>query len=93
MSIIKIVSQLNKLNPSLNKSETSKIVNIFLKNITFSLGKGRSVELRDFGRFHCKELMERHNVRNPKTNELIYKPKRVRLKFKAFNYLKKLINQ
>ncbi len=93
MSILKIVSELKKLNPNLNRSESTKIVNIFFNNITLSLKEGRAIELRDFGRFHCKKLRENFNARNPKTNELIYKPKRLRLKFKASNYLKKLINK
>ena len=40
-----------------------------------------------------KKLKENYKARNPNTNQLIYKPERVRLKFKASNTLKKLINK
>ena len=53
---------------------------------------GKAVEIRNFGRFSCKILQENYKIRNPKTNELIYKPKRVKIKFKASENLKKLIN-
>ncbi len=49
--------------------------------------------MRNFGRFSCKELQENYKIRNPKTNQLIYKPKRVKIKFKASENLNKLINE
>ena len=64
-----------------------------MDSITNALKEGRAVEIRHFGRFYCKELQENFKARNPNTNELIYKPKRVRLKFRASNTLKKLINK
>ena len=92
MSIPKIIHQLKEKNPQLNKSELTTIVNIFFESILKALSMGKAVEIRNFGRFSCKILQENYKIRNPKTNELIYKPKRVKIKFKASENLKKLIN-
>ena len=51
------------------------------------------MEIRGLGRWYCKKLKENFNARNPKTNELIYRPERVRLKFRASKKLNKLINE
>ena len=93
MSKPKLIAQLKEKNPKLNKSEIEILINIFLESIIDALKEGRAVELRHFGRFYCKELKENFKARNPNTNELIYKPKRVRLRFRASKTLKKLINQ
>ena len=92
MSLPQIIKQLKKKNPQLNKSEITSIINIFIDSITNALKEGKTVEIRNFGKFSCTIFQENFNLRNPKTNELIYKPKRVRLKFKASEHLKKLIN-
>ncbi len=92
MSIPKIINQLKEKNPQLNKSELAVIVKIFFESIPEALKEGKAVEIRNFGRFSCKELQENYKIRNPKTNQLIYKPKRVKIKFKASENLNKLIN-
>ena len=55
--------------------------------------KGHQVEIREFGKFYCKKLKENFNARNPSTNELIYKPARFKVRFKASKKLKKIINE
>ena len=93
MSKPKLINQLKEKNPSLNNSEIEQILDIFLESIKNALQERRNVDLRNFGRFYCKKLKENFKARNPKTNELIYKPERVTLRFKASNNLKKLINE
>ena len=93
MSRPKLINQLKEKNPSLNNSEIEQILDIFLESIKNALQERRNVDLRNFGRFYCKKLKENFKARNPKTNELIYKPERVTLRFKASNNLKKLINE
>ena len=44
-------------------------------------------------RFLLKKLKKNFNARNPKTNELIYKPERVKVRFKASKKLNKIINE
>ena len=38
------------------------------------------LKLRGLGRLYIKKLKENFNARNPATNELIYKPERVKSK-------------
>ncbi len=93
MSKIELIDQLKEKNPKLNKSEINKILESFLRGIISALKKGNSVELRNFGKLYLKRIKENFNARNPRTKELIYKPERVRLRFKASNALKKFINK
>jgi len=89
----KLINQLKKKNPELNKSEIISLIDTFSESIIDALKSGKNVEIRHFGRFYLKILKENFKARNPKTNQLIYKPERVRLKFKSSNTLKKLINK
>tara|TARA_X000000950_G_scaffold274212_1_gene358988 strand:+ start:5956 stop:6237 length:282 start_codon:yes stop_codon:yes gene_type:complete len=89
----KLIKQLKEKYPSLTKSEIEILINSFLESIVLALKEGRTIEIRHFGRFYCKKLKENFKARNPKTNELIYKPERVRLKFKASKKLNRLINE
>ena len=89
----KLIKQLKKNYQNLSSTEITLILNIILDSTTSALKDGKSVELRNFGRFYCKKLKEYFNARNTSTNELLYKPESVRLKFRASNKLNKLINE
>ena len=93
MSIPKLIDQLNQRNPELNKSEIEKVIKIFLDSISNAIKLKKEIEIRNFGHFQYKKLKESYKARNPKTNELIYKPERVTLRFKASNNFKKLLNE
>ena len=93
MSRQKLIKQLKKKNPALNQSELTKIIDFFSSSISAALKDGKNVEIREFGKFYCKKLKENFNARNPATNELIYKPARIRLRFKPSKNLKIIINQ
>ena len=80
-------------NPKLNQLEIEKILNTFSESIFNSLKSGKSVEIREIGRWYLKTLKENFNARNPATNELIYKPERVKLRFKPSKNLKRIINE
>ena len=82
MSRQKLIKQLKNKNPKLNQSELENILNIFSKALYNKLIKGNSLEIRGFGRWYSKKLKENFNARNPSTNELIYKPERVKIRFK-----------
>ena len=58
-----------------------------------ALKKGNSVEIRGLGCWHLKKLKENFNARNPATNELIYKPERIKIRFRPSRKLKKMINE
>lgn len=93
MSRKKLIKQLKEKNPKLNHAELENIVNIFSKAFSNALSEGHSIEIRGLGRWFNKKLKENFNARNPLTNELIYKPERVKIRFKAAKKLNKIINE
>ena len=93
MSRTKLIKQLKEKNPKLNRSELENILDIFYDSIAEALKNGNSIEIRGLGRWYFKRFKENFNVRNPSTNELIYKPERVKVRFKAFKNLNKKINE
>ena len=93
MSRTKLIKQLKEKNPRLNQSELKIIIDVFSESITKALQKGDIVEIRGLGRWYPKKLKENFNARNPLTNELIYKPERIKVRFRASKKLNKLINE
>ena len=93
MSRTKLIKQLKEKNPKLNQSEIKIIIDVFSECITKTLKKGDIVEIRGLGRWYPKKLKENFNARNPLTNELIYKPERIKVRFRASKKLNKLINE
>ena len=93
MSRKKLIKQLKEINPKLKQSALEKIIDIFSKNILKVLSSKNCIEIRGLGRWYFRELKENFNARNPATNELIYKPKRVKVRFKASKKLNKIINE
>ena len=92
MSKKELIKQLKRKNPQLKKFEIENVINIFYECIITSLKNRNNAEIRGFGRWYCKILKENFNARNPATNELIYKPERVKVRFKPSKKLKKIIN-
>tara|TARA_X000000950_G_C13796270_1_gene611550 strand:+ start:7 stop:288 length:282 start_codon:yes stop_codon:yes gene_type:complete len=93
LSRTKLIKQLKEKNPKLNKSELETVIDVFSKSIANALKTGQEVEIRDFGSFRLRKLKASAYLRNPKTNQLIYRPERVKVKFKASKKLNKLINE
>ena len=93
MSRKKLINQLKNKNSNLNFIELKTTVEIFSQSIENALKKRNTVEIRNFGRWYLKKIKENFNARNPATNELIYKPERVKIRFKASKKLNKIINE
>ena len=93
MSRVEIIKELKKRNPKLNKSELETVLDIFCSSITGALKEEKKIEIRNFGNFFTKNLRENFNARNPATNELIYKPDRIKIRFRPSKYIKNLINE
>jgi len=89
----KLIKQLKEKNLKLNHKELETVIDVFSENISNSLKKGKNVEIRGFGRWFCKTLKENFKAKNPSTNELIYKPERVKIRFRPSKKLKKIINE
>ena len=69
------------------------IVDTFFQSIENALKEKKSIELRGFGTFFMKEIREKHSGRNPKTGELIYIPKKNKVRFRASKQFKEFLNQ
>ena len=93
MSRVKLIKQLKKTNFQINLIESEQIIDAFLDCIYNALKNGCEVEIRGFGKLYHKILKENFNARNPATNELLYKPQRVKIRFRASKKLKKIINE
>ena len=93
MSRIKLIKKLKEKNPQLNKFELESVIDAFSETISNALISGKNVEIRGLGRWYLKKLKENFNARNPLTNELIYKPERVKVRFRSSKKLNKRINE
>ena len=93
MSRKKLIKKLKEKNPHLNQTELETVIDIFTNSISHALKSGQECEIRNFGSFRLKKLNASANLRNPKKNELIYRPERVKVRFKASKKLNKLINE
>ena len=93
MSRTKLIKQLKEKNPQLNKSELEIILDVFSNEISKALENRNNVEIRGFGRWYSKKLKENYNARNPATNELLYKPERIKIRFRTSKKLNKMINE
>ena len=93
MSRKKLIRQLKEKNPQLTKSLIEKIIDNFSEVISNALKHGNTIEIRGLGRWYIKKLKENFNARNPATNEIIYKPERLKIRFKSSKNLKKIINE
>ena len=93
MSKPKIIQILKRKNPNINKKNLEKILDVFVRQITNSLVNKKSIGIKSLGTFFIKEIKEKKQARNPKTGEIIYVPKRNRIRFRASKRLKELINK
>ena len=93
MSRPNLIKQLKQKNPKLNRSTLEAIVDVFFESISASPKIRKDVQIREMGTWYCKVLKENFNARNPATNELIYKPERVKIRFRPSKKIKKIINE
>jgi len=88
-----LIKLLKKKHPKLNKLQLETIIDVFFQSIGEALKKKRSIELRGFGTFFIKEIKEKYSARNPKTGELIYVPKKNKVRFRTSKKFKQFLNQ
>tara|TARA_B100001057_G_scaffold453020_1_gene497486 strand:- start:2449 stop:2757 length:309 start_codon:yes stop_codon:yes gene_type:complete len=86
-----ILEKLQKKHNNLSAEDIELLLNIFIKKISKSLKNGRNIELRGFGTISRKINKEKY-VRNPKTNEKLYKNQSYKLHFKIGKIFHKKIN-
>jgi integration host factor subunit beta len=86
-----ILKKLELKNNNLSESDIEQIFNIFIKKIVSALKDDRNVELRGFGTLK-KKINKAKQVRNPKTNEKLYKKENFKLHFKTGKILHNKLN-
>tara|TARA_B100000963_G_C22544994_1_gene634020 strand:- start:161 stop:469 length:309 start_codon:yes stop_codon:yes gene_type:complete len=86
-----ILNKLHKKNKNLNPEDIEQLFNIFIKKISNSLKNGKNIEIRGFGTISRKINKEKF-VRNPKTNERLFKDQSYKLHFKIGKILHRKIN-
>lgn len=86
-----IIEKLQEKYRNFSSNDIENLFEIFIKKIIDSLNEGNNIEIRGFGKL-SKKLNKEKFVRNPKTNERIYKKKSFKLHFKIGKILHKRIN-
>ena len=86
-----ILKKLEFKHRNLSESDIEQVFNIFLKKIVSALKNNKNVELRGFGTLK-KKINKAKQVRNPKTNEKLYKKENFKLHFKIGKILHNKLN-
>ena len=86
-----ILEKLQKKHNNLNNDDVEQLFNIFIKKIINSLRNGQNIEIRGFGTLTRKINKEKF-VRNPKTNQKLFKNQSYKLHFKIGKILHQKIN-
>ena len=86
-----LIIKIQKKYPSLNNNDIEKITDLFWRKIYNGLRNDKKIEIRGFGTFSKKINKEKY-VRNPKTNEKIYKEATKKIHFKIGKILHQRIN-
>lgn len=93
MSRPELIKQLKSKHPKLNKDHLELIIDTFFKSIENALKANKSVELRGFGTFFIREIKEKYSSKNPRTGELIYVPKKNKVRFRTSKKFKEYLNK
>tara|TARA_B100002051_G_C16513848_1_gene524195 strand:- start:332 stop:619 length:288 start_codon:yes stop_codon:yes gene_type:complete len=86
-----LISKLHNKYSSIKVYDVEKIIDLFFEKILKGLQNDQNVEIRGFGTFR-KKINKEKMVRNPKTNERIFKEKTNKIHFKIGKILHKRIN-
>ena len=77
-----ILKKIGLKHQNLSESDIEQIFNIFIKKMISALKHNKNVELRGFGTLK-KKINKAKQVRNPKTNEKLYKKENFKIHFKT----------
>ena len=86
-----ILKKLETKYQNLSESDVEQIFNIFIKKIVYAIKDDKNVELRGFGTLK-KKINKAKQVRNPRTNEKLYKKENFKLHFKVGKILHNKLN-
>ena len=86
-----ILKKLGLKHQNLSESDIEQIFNIFIKKIVNVIKDNKNVELRGFGTLKRK-VNKAKEVRNPKTEEKLFKKETFKLHFKIGKILHNKLN-
>ena len=86
-----ILEKLHKKHNNLGFQDIDDLFEIFIKKMSNSLRNGQNIEIRGFGTI-SRKINKEKIVRNPKTNEKLFKNKSFKLHFKIGKVLHRKIN-
>ena len=86
-----ILNTLIRKHNNINPDDIENFFDLFIKNISLGLKQGQNIEIRGFGTI-TKKVNKEKFVRNPKTNEKIFKNETFKLHFKIGKTLHKKLN-
>ena len=86
-----ILKKLEAKQKKLSENDIEIIFNIFTKKIISALKDGKNIEFRGFGTIK-KKINKAKQVRNPKTNEKLFKEENYKLHFKIGKILHNKLN-
>ena len=86
-----ILEKLHKKNNNLTFEDIEELFDLFIKKVSISLHEGKNIEIRGFGTL-SRKINKEKIVRNPKTNEKLFKNQSYKLHFKIGKILHKKIN-
>ena len=86
-----IFKKLELKHQNLSENDIEQIFNIFIKKIVSAIKNDKNIELRGFGTLK-KKINKAKQVRNPKTNEKLYKKENFKLHFKTGKILHSKLN-
>ena len=86
-----ILDKLHNKYKNLELNDIESIFELFIKKLSNSLKDGKNIEIRGFGTF-SRKINKEKQVRNPKTNEKLFKKKSYKLHFKIGKILHNRVN-
>ncbi len=86
-----ILKKLEAKQKNLSENDIEIIFNIFTKKIISALKDGKNIEFRGFGTIK-KKINKAKQVRNPKSNEKLFKEENYKLHFKIGKILHNKLN-
>tara|TARA_Y100001970_G_C13952762_1_gene709104 strand:- start:491 stop:817 length:327 start_codon:yes stop_codon:yes gene_type:complete len=87
-----IINKISKNFPNLYKKDITRLIDIFLNEITKALSNGERVELRDVMMFETRVQKERLSI-NPRTLEKFKTPTKKTIIFKSSKEWKNKLNE
>tara|TARA_A100001015_G_scaffold307169_1_gene402640 strand:+ start:1067 stop:1375 length:309 start_codon:yes stop_codon:yes gene_type:complete len=86
-----ILEKLHRKHNNLSFEDIEDLFEIFIKKISYSLQNGQNIEIRGFGTI-SRKINKEKIVRNPKTNERLFKNESFKLHFKIGKVMHRRIN-